>query len=161
MTASAAGSHATKPTIVEVTLTRQLKAPRALVWKAWTDPAMLARWWGPHGFTNPRCEIDPRVGGKIYIHMQAPDGFVHPMSGSIREVEHERRLVFLAVAEDHDGKPLLESLTTVTFEDSDGGTKLAVHARGTSIQPIGAEMLGGMNEGWNQSLERLTTLVQG
>lgn len=159
MTASAAGSHATRHTVVEAAFARQLKAPRALVWRAWTDPVMLARWWGPHGFTNPRCEIDPRVGGEIFIHMQAPDGMVHPMRGTIREIEHEKRLVFVAIAEDRDGKPLLESLTTVTFEESDGGTKLTIQARGTSIQPIGAEMLGGMNEGWSQSLERLTALL--
>ena len=59
---------------VEVTLTRIFNAPRELVWKAWTDPQMMARWWGPKGFTNPVCEMDVRVGGKILIHMRAPNG---------------------------------------------------------------------------------------
>jgi len=56
-----------------LTITRIFDAPRELVFKAWTDPKMLARWWGPHGFTNPVCEVDVRVGGGIRIHMQGPE----------------------------------------------------------------------------------------
>ena len=57
-----------------VTITRVFDAPRALVWAAWTDPKRMAQWWGPKGFTNPVCELDLRVGGKIRIDMRAPDG---------------------------------------------------------------------------------------
>ncbi len=55
----------------ELILTRILDAPRELVFKAWTDPKMLAEWWGPKGVTNPICEIDAKVGGKIHIVMLA------------------------------------------------------------------------------------------
>src|SRR5439155_12002397 len=99
----------------ELTLTRVFDAPRSTVFKLWTDPKHMARWWGPHGFTNPRCELDARPGGKIHIDMRAPDGTVYPMTGTFREVVEPERLVFMAVAEDHAGTPLLESLTTVTF----------------------------------------------
>ena len=65
MTANA--NPQTQPAPRELHLTRVLDAPRALVWDAWTKPEMLAAWWGPTGWTNPTCEIDPRPGGRIYI----------------------------------------------------------------------------------------------
>ena len=74
----------------EITITRIFDAPRALVFKAWTDAAQLAQWWGPKGFTNPVCEIDARVGGAIRIHMRAPDGAIYPMGGEIREIVDAR-----------------------------------------------------------------------
>jgi uncharacterized protein YndB with AHSA1/START domain len=144
---------------VEVTLTRIFDAPRELVWKAWTDPKLLARWWGPKGFTNPVCEADVRIGGKILIHMQGPDGTVHPMTGTFDEVAEPECLVFRAVPVDHRGRPLLESLTTVTFHEVDHRTKVIVHASAAPIEPIGSEMLKGMNIGWSQSLERLAELI--
>ncbi len=150
---------ATKHEAVEVTLTRTLNAPRALVFKLWTEPKHMAQWWGPRGFTNPRCELDVRPGGKIHIDMKGPDGTVYPMSGTFHEIVPNERLVFLAVAEDAAGKPLLQSLTAVTFEERGGKTTLTVHARGTAIQEIGWQMLQGMKEGWSQSLERLERLA--
>lgn len=153
-----AASEAKAPR-VEVTLTRMFDAPRALVWKAWTDPQMMARWWGPKEFTNPVCEMDVRVGGKIVIHMQAPNGTVHPMTGVFDEVAELECLVFRATPVDASGNPLLESLTTVTFHDVTGKTKVIVHASAAPIQPIGSEMLKGLNAGWSQSLERLAVLV--
>lgn len=143
----------------EVTLTRTFDAPRTLVWQAWTDPEMMARWWGPKGFTNPVCEMDVRIGGKILIHMQAPDGTVHPLTGMFDEVAEPECLIFRAVPATLDGKPLLESLTTVTFHEIGNQTKVIVHASAAPIEPVAAEMLKGMNEGWSQSLERLAELV--
>ncbi len=140
--------------IVEVTLTRVIAAPLERVFQAWTDPAQLAKWWGPYGFTNPRCEIDARPGGRIHIDMRAPDGVVYPMTGIVHEIVPNRRLVFTAVAEDHDGNPQLESHTTVTFEEADGKTRLTVHARGTAKVEAGVAMIAGMQAGWTQSLER-------
>ena len=65
----------------DITVTRVFAAPRALVFSMWIDAKHLAAWWGPHGWDNPECEVDPRPGGKILIHMRAPDGGVHPMGG--------------------------------------------------------------------------------
>ncbi len=144
---------------VEVILTRVFDAPRSLVWKAWTDPKMMAQWWGPKGFSNPVCEMDVRPGGKMRIHMTGPDGTVYPMTGMFREVVPPERLVFSNVAEDLDGKPLLEGETTVTFEEQGGKTRLTVRSSARAVEPIGDDMLKGMNEGWTQSLDRLADLV--
>ncbi len=57
----------------EIIITRMFDAPRALVFKAWTDPRHVARWWGPKGVTNPVCELDVRPGGAIRIDMRGAD----------------------------------------------------------------------------------------
>src|SRR6201981_2378158 len=83
-----------KPAEREITITRVFDAPRAMVFKAWTDAKELAQWWGPKGFTNPVCELDVRVGGAIRIHMRSPDGSVYPMKGDFREIVPPERLAF-------------------------------------------------------------------
>jgi uncharacterized protein YndB with AHSA1/START domain len=142
-----------------VTITRVLNAPRALVWAAWTDPKQMAQWWGPRGFTNPVCELDLRVGGRIRIDMRAPDGTVYPMTGTFRDVYVPARLVFMAEARDHNGKALLESLTTVTFAEEGGKTRLTVHAHAVGLAPIAPQMLAGMEAGWTQSIDKLEELL--
>src|SRR6202167_2121007 len=87
----------------EIIITRVFDAPRALVFKAWTDPKHLAQWWGPKGFTNPVCEIDARIGGALRIHMRGPDGSIYPMKGVIREIAAPERLVFTNIAVDASG----------------------------------------------------------
>jgi uncharacterized protein YndB with AHSA1/START domain len=142
-----------------VVIARVFDAPRDLVWKAWTDPNMMAQWWGPKGFTNPVCDLDVRVGGAIRIHMRAPDGTVYPMTGTFREIVAPARLVFMAEARDHAGKVLLESLTTATFEEEGGKTRLTVHARAVGLVAIAPQMLAGMEAGWTGSIDRLEALV--
>jgi uncharacterized protein YndB with AHSA1/START domain len=143
----------------EVVLTRTFTAPRKLVWQAWTDPKHLAKWWGPHGFTNPVCKADVKPGGAIYIDMQGPDGTVHPMTGVFHEIIEPERLVFLSAVPDKNGNSIFEVLTTVTFVEQDEKTIQTVRARVTKQTPEADQYLPGMEIGWSQSLERLTTLV--
>jgi uncharacterized protein YndB with AHSA1/START domain len=149
----------TLPMTREVTLTRLIDAPRALVWAAWTEPERMAQWWGPHQFTNPVCKIDARPGGQLLIHMKAPDGTVYPMTGTFTEVEKPSRLVFNAFAEALDGTKYLESVTEVTFEEQGTRTRLTVKANAKGFHPLAPQMLAGMDAGWSQSLEKLETLV--
>jgi uncharacterized protein YndB with AHSA1/START domain len=144
----------------ELTLTRILGAPRRLVFKAWTDTKHMARWWGPRGFSNPVCELDVRPGGLIRIDMRGPDGHVYPMKGIFHEVVEPERLVFTSTAlEDEQGKPLLEILNTITFDDFNGITKLTLHARHVTgdfkMTPQVAAALAGMEQGWSESFHRL------
>ena len=64
-----------------ITLTRVFAAPRALVWRAWTEPKMMAQWFGPRGFTSSVPQLDVRVGGALRIVMHGPDGNDYPMKG--------------------------------------------------------------------------------
>lgn len=143
----------------ELVLTRVFDAPRELVFKVWTDPKHVARWWGPHGFTNPVCELDLRPGGAILIHMRGPDGTVYPMTGVFQDVVRPERLVFTSAALDSDGKPMFEVLTIVTFADEGGKTKQILRARVIKTTPQAAPYIAGMEQGWTQSLERLTAYV--
>ena len=146
----------TTETLPRLVLERQLAASRAVVWSAWTDPAQLARWWGPVGFANPRCEFDARPGGAIRIDMLAPDGAVYPMDGRIEEIVSPSRLVFATTALGPDGRRLFDILNRLELEESGGGTRLKLDVRVTAIHdPAAANHLPGMEVGWSMSLDRL------
>lgn len=145
----------------ELTITRTFAAPPELVFQAWTDPALVAQWWGPKQFTNPVCEVDARAGGAILIHMLGPDGVTYPMRGSFQEVEPPRRLVFTSTAFEHEtGNFLLENVTTVTFAAQDGATEVTMHTKVTAATAEAAGALSGMEEGWNQSLDKLAGYLE-
>jgi uncharacterized protein YndB with AHSA1/START domain len=149
----------------ELTLTRIFDAPRELVWRAWTDPELMAKWWGPNGVTNPTAEIDARVGGKMYIVMLAGEelgplaGQRWPMRGEFQEIQEPERLAFKNQAVDEDGNVLLDGVTTVTFEEVDGKTKMTMRAAVKGVSPQAPQMLEGMEAGWTQSLDKLGELV--
>ena len=146
----------TSPLESELTITRVFDAPRELVFKAWTQPAHLQRWWGPHAFTNPVCEVDLRVGGTWKIVMRfTRDGSEHTSTGEYREIVPPERLVFTNIALDKDGNRLLEGLTTVILEELGDKTKLTLQTRMKGLVPYADRMLDGMEPGWTQSLERL------
>jgi len=142
-----------------VTLTRMFAAPRRLVWQAWTEPKMMAQWFGPRGFTSSVPELDLRVGGALRIIMHGPDGNDYPMKGVFREVVAPERLVFTNIAIDNDGKHLLEGETTVTFAEKDGKTTLTLKTYAVGLVPIAPKMLAGMEAGWTQSVDKLAELV--
>lgn len=150
----------------ELTLTRVLDAPRELVWRAWTDPELVAKWWGPKGVTNPVSEIDPRVGGKLHIVMLAGEelgpmaGQRWPMRGEFKELIEPERLVFVNQAVDEDDNVLLDGLTTVTFEEENGKTKMTMHTAVKGVSPQAPQMLEGMKAGWSQSFDKLTEVLQ-
>jgi uncharacterized protein YndB with AHSA1/START domain len=143
----------------ELIITRVFDAPRELVFRAWTDPERLKRWWGPKGFTNPVCEVDVRPGGTIRIHMRAPDGVVYPMTGVFLEVVVPERLVFTSSALDNHGDPMFEILNTVTFAAEGAKTRLTLHASVSKVMGQAAPHLAGMEQGWSMSLDRLAEEV--
>jgi uncharacterized protein YndB with AHSA1/START domain len=147
----------------EIVITRIFAAPRELVFKAWTDPALMMRWWGPKDFTAPVCKIDLRVGGVYHFCMQAPDGQQFWSTGVYQEVTPPERLVYTdsfadeqgnVVPASHYGMPgewPLEQLTTVTFEPQEGKTKLTLRQTGIPAGEMG-EMTAA---GWNESFDKL------
>ena len=145
----------------ELTLTRVFDAPRELVFRAWTDPAHLAKWWGPKMFTNPVCEVDLRVGGALVIVMRAPDGTEHTMKGEFRAIVKPEKIAFINNAFDANGVQHIEGFTTVLFTEEGRKTKLTLQTEGTGLTEFSAMMLAGMEMGWSQSLERLGEYVGG
>ncbi len=144
---------------MEVKFTRVFDAPRKLVFQVWTDPKHVAQWWGPHGFTNPRCEWDARTGGAIHVDMRGPGGRIYPMAGTFQEIVEPERLVFISSALDEAGNSLFEVETTVTFAEQGGKTTLTMHARVVKSSGGAMQYIRGMEAGWTQSLERLEAYV--
>ncbi|MDQ3654092.1 MAG: SRPBCC family protein [Chloroflexota bacterium] len=146
-----------------ITMTRTFDAPRELVFRAWTDPIHLAQWWGPHGFTNPVCEVDLRPGGAWRIDMQGPDGTIYPNKGVYQEVDPPARLVYTDVVDDDAGAwgdtPPPSSISTVTFEEHDGKTTMTMVTRLQSIAARDAMVEMGVEAGLGESLERLDALL--
>ena len=143
----------------EIVITHVFAAPRATVFKAWTDPRQLAQWWGPRGFTNPVCEWDARPGRAIHVVMRAPNGADFPMGGEFREVTAPERLVFTSGALDERGVMLFELLHTVTFLERNSQTKLTIQTRVLRTTAGADKSIGGYKAGMTQSLERLAGLV--
>ena len=142
-----------------VTIRRTFDAPRPLVWRAWTDPKMMAQWFGPRMFTTPVCELDVRVGGRLRIVMRGPDGSEYPMTGVFTEVVPAERLVFTNIPLDADGKHLMEGETRVTFADAGGKTEMVMTSHMVGLAPIAKQMLGGMEMGWTMSIDKLEEML--
>ncbi len=140
----------------ELTLTRIFDAPRELVFKAWTDPRLMAQWFAPDLFTVPVCKLDPHPGGAIYLTMRGPDGIEYPMTGVFNEIVEPDWIVYTSGAiMDDTGSPQLETLTTVSFADENDKTKMTVHIVVTKALPQADFALAGMAEGWKQNLAKL------
>ena len=150
----------------DLVIERIFDAPRELVWKAWTEPERVMRWWGPKEFTSPAAQIDFRVGGKYLFAMRSP-GFQEGRdlwsTGVYREIVPLERIVRTDSFADEKGNVVpatyygmnadmpLEMLVTVTFEEHEGKTKLTLHHVGI---PAGADREGA-NQGWSESLDKL------
>ena len=148
----------TTTTDQEITITRLFNAPRELVWKVWTDPYHLQRWWGPHGFVNTDCAIQLQVGGVMHLNMHAPDGKVYPCQGTFREIIAPERLVY-------DGDPTAEhacgaglppnATVTITFAERGDQTLLTLHTRFAAAERLQAAAEAGFVIGWEATLETL------
>jgi uncharacterized protein YndB with AHSA1/START domain len=160
-------SPANAPSENVLVITRVFEAPRELVWKAWTEPEMAKKWWGPQGFTCPFCTIDLRVGGTYLNCMRSPEGQDYWSTGVYREIIPPERLVCTDCFADEQGNVVpaphygmsadfpLEMPVTVTFEEEQGKTKFTLRHEGL---PPG-EDLDNCRIGWSQSFDKLAELL--
>ncbi len=134
----------------ELVVSRLIDAPRALVFRAWTQPEHIARWWGPQGYTTIFCDMDIRIGGRYRFGMRSPEGTEHWKVGVFRELVEPERVVFTFAWEAPDGELRHELLTTVTFTDQVGRTLL-------TLRQAVFETTDGRDDhgsGWTSCLER-------
>jgi uncharacterized protein YndB with AHSA1/START domain len=154
---------ARKPVEQELVITRVFDAPREAVWKAWTDPEWVKRWWGPKDFTAPFSRIDLRKGGKYLFCMRSPEGKDYWSTGVYQEIVEPSLLVFTDSFADEKGNIVpathygmsqdfpLELQVTVTLEEHKGKTTMTLHHVGI---PAG-KMLEMTEAGWNESFDKL------
>ena len=143
----------------ELHLRRFFAAPRQLVFDAWTKPEMVKEWWGPKGFTIPKCEMDARQGGEFLIQMKAPDGTLCAIKGRYVEFYPPYRFHYIGMPLDKDGNPMCETWTSVYFEEKNGGTEVVLDGHYTRPPANPALSLKGASVGWNQMLDKLGEFV--
>jgi uncharacterized protein YndB with AHSA1/START domain len=164
MTADKSGTSGAKdPGSGELGITRIFDAPRELVWKAWTEPERVKRWWGPKGFTTPFCSIDLREGGRYLSCMRSPEGKDYWSTGVYREIVPPKWIVCTDSFADENGNVVPAShygmsgewpsglLVSVMFHDEGGRTKFTLRHDGI---PAG-EMRDLTKAGWNESFDKL------
>jgi uncharacterized protein YndB with AHSA1/START domain len=137
-------------------MTRVLNAPRALVFKAHTDPNLIPKWWGRRGYTTTVDKLDLRVGGKWRFVQRDPDGNEYAFNGVYREIVPPERLSYTFEFEGMTGHVLIE---TLTFEEQDGKTRLTVTGLYQSVEDRDGMLQSGMEEGANESYEQLAELL--
>jgi uncharacterized protein YndB with AHSA1/START domain len=142
----------TLPTDEQILITREFDAPRHLVWKAWTTPELVKRWWHANRGQATVCEIDLRVGGKWRYVMVADGGFEVGFHGEYREIVPDERLVSTEV---YEGMPEGEAVNTLTLTEADGRTTLTILVQHSSKEHRDAHVESGMEAGLQDALDLL------
>ena len=142
----------TLPTDEQILITREFDAPKHLVYKAWTTPELVKRWWsGGHGEVTI-AEIDLRVGGMWRYVMIANEGFEVGFHGEYREIVPDERIVSTEV---YEGMPEGEALNTLTLTESDGRTTMTILVQHSCKEHRDAHINSGMEAGMQKSMDLL------
>ena len=151
----------TLPSDTEILITRQFDAPAAIVFKAWTTPELVQRWWGFADDPWKVCEIDLRVGGAwryVVTHTNDSGSFDVGFHGEFREIDAPHRLVSTEV---YEGFPETdaEAINILTFAEVDGVTTLTCLVQHARKEHRDAHIESGMEGGMNVSMDRLEDLA--
>ncbi len=141
----------------EVVNERIFDAPCELVWKVYTDPELVPKWWGPKYLTTTVDKMDVRVGGVWRFVQRDQDGKEYAFNGDYREIVPHERLVYTFEFEGMPGHVLIE---TITFEELDGKTKMTDTAHYQTIEDLDGMLESGMEEGATETMDRLAELVE-
>lgn len=140
----------------EIVITSLFDAPRDTVFAAWTTAEHLQRWFAPAGYSVTFCTVEFRVGGAWRLCFQHPDGRETWARGTYREIVAPERIVFTDIVVDKEDAPRLEVLTTVTFADERGKTRLTVQVNVVELfDPSAAPIIGRLDSGWRETVEKL------
>lgn len=146
---------------------RSYAAPAEVVWRAWTEEAMLRDWWGPENTTVPECEIDLRAGGRIYVVMEAGEGMGKykgtrwPMEGTFTRIEENRRLTYEARSwtEGEEAGSTIEHVNDLTLAEEGGRTRARLAVTINRIGPKAKMAAFGMKWGYKANLGKLEKLL--
>jgi uncharacterized protein YndB with AHSA1/START domain len=155
MTMSKHALSLTLPSDREIVMTRTFDAPRELVFKAFTDPLLIPKWWGPRAATTTVDKMDLRPGGAWRFVLSGPDGD-SAFRGQYREVVPPARLVYTLEWESLPGHWLVE---TVTLEDVEGGTHVTDQLVFDSQDDRDGMLHSGMQSGASESMDQLEELL--
>jgi uncharacterized protein YndB with AHSA1/START domain/DNA-binding transcriptional ArsR family regulator len=138
-----------------IRLQRTLAAPPRIVWRYWTEPACMRRWWSPDHFAVVDCEADPVEGGKLRLVIAEGDGTLHPATGRYLTATRPHALSFELAPLAADGAPLFSATYRVRIAEQDGHSRVSLtiklHAAGQTAAPA----IAGLHPGWKQLLDKL------
>jgi uncharacterized protein YndB with AHSA1/START domain len=152
MAVTSGTAKVTLPTDEQILITREFDAPKNLVYRAWTTPELVKRWWNARRGEVTIAEIDLRVGGGWRYVMIADGGFEVAFHGEYREIVPNERIVSTEVFE---GMPDAEALDTTTFTEVDGRTTLTLLVQHTTKEHRDAHINSGMEDGLQDALDLL------
>ncbi len=150
-----------------VSISRTFDLPVSTVWKAWTEPENLKKWWGPNDYTCPFCEVDLRVGGKYLASMKSKkDGVEIFSTGTYKEIDENKKLAMTDSFSDEKGNIIdapegfpgnwpKELIITVELKEQDGKTHMHM-----TQEPMPAEMYEDCMKGWAECLDKLESNVK-
>jgi uncharacterized protein YndB with AHSA1/START domain len=147
----------TLPTDTKILITREFDAPRHLVYRAYTTPELIKRWWAGERGEVTSAEVDLRPGGTWRYVMIANAGFEVAFHGEYREIVPDERIVTTDVFE---GMPDAAAVTTTTFAEKDGRTTLSILVEHSSQQHRDAHINSGMEGGMQESMNKLEQVAR-
>jgi uncharacterized protein YndB with AHSA1/START domain len=146
----------TLPTDEQILITREFNAPKELVYKAWTTPELVRRWWHAKRGEVTVAEIDLRVGGEWRYVMVTDDGFEVGFHGEFREIVPNERIVATEV---YEGMPDAEAVNTVTFDEVDGRTTFTILVQHSKKEHRDAHIESGMEAGMQDAFDLLEEIA--
>jgi uncharacterized protein YndB with AHSA1/START domain len=155
--ATANAAVVTLPSDTQIQITREFDAPAALVYRAWTTPELVRRWWAGDKGQVVSAEVDLRVGGTWRYVMTANAGFEVAFHGEYLELEPGRRIVSTEVFE---GMPDAAATSTLTLAEEDGRTTMTILVQHTSKENRDAHVNSGMESGMQTSLAMLEDVAK-
>ena len=156
--ASNGSAVVTLPGDTQILITREFDAPKHLVYRAWTTPELIKRWWAGERGDVKSVDVDLRVGGTWRYVMVANGGFEVGFHGEYREIVPNERIVATEVFE---GMPDASALTTLTLTEKDGRTSLELLVEHTSQEDRDAHINSGMEGGMQEAYDQLEKIAAG
>jgi len=150
--ASSGTAVVTLPSDTQILITREFDAPRHLVYRAYTTPELIKRWWTGDRGKMTIAEVDLRPGGSWRYAMIANAGFEVAFHGQYREVVQDERIVSTEV---YEGAPDAEAVSTVTFTERDGRTTVSILVQHTTKEHRDAHINSGMEAGLQEAMDHL------
>ena len=148
----------TLPTDEQILITREFDAPKHLVYRAWTTPELVKRWWNANRGEVTVAEIDLRVGGRWRYVMVADGGFEVGFHGEYREIVANERIVSTEV---YEGMPDAEALNTLTLTEVDGRTTLTILVQHKTKEHRDGHIDSGMEAGMQDAMDLLEQVAVG
>lgn len=153
-------SHTAKvtlPTDTQILITREFDAPKHLVYRAWTTPELIMRWWAGERGHVTKAEVDLRVGGRWRYVMVAHGGFEVAFHGDYREIVTNERLVSTDV---YEAIPDIEAIDALTLTEEDGRTTLTILVDHPTKESRDGHVNSGMEVGLQEGMDKLELIAR-